>query len=372
LIQFSFFLISFLGLIYASYTDLTKRIVPNWLNYGLIAVGLIGHLIYGLISNSIELFFITLIVTITAFIAGYGLWKLGVWAGGDVKLFTALAALNPFNYAIIQKAIGLNALFASSELPVFPLTLFIYSLIAIVPFGALMSLKAIKEKNELRKELLDEIKKLLIKLIKLGIVLVGLKEILEVFNVSFIWVLPLLILIGLQKKKMNYLLVILLFITGIWFNGIKVFEEILAIAIPLFAAYFLIRFFLVSRKHVFSETKKITDLTEGEIIGETIVLDEGKVKKVHALEIKKIINYFKSNKLNDLLNELNPKGKIIASHRSAAGVTEEQLKELNELVKKGLIENQVTVKKSAPMVPIVLIAYVLSQLVGDLIWNVII
>ncbi|MFH1588655.1 MAG: prepilin peptidase [Candidatus Diapherotrites archaeon] len=379
MIEFVFFSVSLISLVYASFTDLRERIVPDWLNYGLIAFGLTAWLVYGLISNSIELFFTALIVTIMAFIGGYALWKTGVWAGGDVKLFTALAALNPINYAILRDlfgineliaSIGLNGLISSSELPVFPLTLFIYSLFSIVPFGAVMSLKAVKKNKELRKELFDESKKLLISLIKLGIILVGLKEILGVLGISVIWILPLLFLIAFQKKTMNSVIVILLFIAGICFNGLNALTEIISIAVPLFAIYFLLKFFLISRKHVFSYEKKITELKEGEIIGETVVLEEGKVKIIHSLEIKKIINYFKSNKLQELLNELNPKGKIIASHRSAAGVTEEQLKELNELIEKKLIENRITVKKSAPMVPIVLIAYVLSQLIGDIIWNV--
>ncbi len=48
--------------------------------------------VYGYLLN-------VLVVTGLIFVLGYIFWKMGAWAGGDVKLFTGLAALIPF-YAI--------------------------------------------------------------------------------------------------------------------------------------------------------------------------------------------------------------------------------------------------------------------------------
>lgn len=371
LIEFLFFSVSILALIYASYTDLKERIVNDWLTYGLIGFGLIANLAYGVISNSMQLFYFSTAATIGTFIAGYGLWKIGLWAGGDVKLFTAIAAMNPLNYGIIRNFIGLNdGFFSSISLPVFPLTLFFYMLLCIVPYGAMLALKETIKNSDLRKELFQEGKMLLISLIKLGIILVGLTEAFNALKIPIILILPALLIIGFQKKIMNELITLLLLIEGILFIGFNALTQILSIALPLFGIYFLIRFFLVSRKFIFSEKKKISELKEGEIIGETIVLIEGKPKIIEQIEIKKIINYIKDNKFNELFAALRmPEGRIIASSRSAAGITEEQLNELRELAEKNEIENSITVKKSAPLVPAVLIAYILSQIIGDIIWN---
>jgi archaeal preflagellin peptidase FlaK len=372
LIQFSFFIISLISLIYASYTDLKERIVSNKLTYSLIFGGLILQLINAYLNNSIELFLNALICVIGTFIASYALWKLGVWSGGDVKLFTGIAALNPFNYGILRNLIGLsNPLFASIAIPLFPLTLFLFTLISVVPYGAMLAVKEVIKNNELKKELINETKKLGLSLIKLGIIITGLIPVLNYYSVSTIIILPILLLIGFQKKLMNSIITALLLITGIYFNGLNAFQNILLIALPLFGIYFLLRFFLISRKYLFSKEKKITELQEGEIIGETILIQENTVKRIPALEIKTIINHLKNNKLQQLIQELKPKGKIIASSFRAAGITIQGIQELKKLVEENKIENKIIVKSSAPLIPAVLIGYLLSQTIGDILWNVI-
>lgn len=60
-------------------------------NWGLALNG-----IYAFMIASPALIITTLIYTAAIFIFGYIFWKFGAWAGGDVKLFTALAALYHF------------------------------------------------------------------------------------------------------------------------------------------------------------------------------------------------------------------------------------------------------------------------------------
>ncbi len=88
---FQFF--AFLVLLFvATYTDLRQRIIPDWLTLGALAVFLpIDLYLYGISS--------LLHVGVT-FLAAYVLYKIGVWAGGDVKLFTALDALYPHDVTL--------------------------------------------------------------------------------------------------------------------------------------------------------------------------------------------------------------------------------------------------------------------------------
>ncbi|MBU2100708.1 prepilin peptidase, partial [Candidatus Micrarchaeota archaeon] len=83
--SFSYFFISLLLLLIGSYTDFKERIVSNKLTYGAISLGLLIHAIESFYSNDYFILGIAVAVTIATFIASYGLWKLGVWAGGDVK-----------------------------------------------------------------------------------------------------------------------------------------------------------------------------------------------------------------------------------------------------------------------------------------------
>jgi len=89
--------ITLLGLIIGTITDLKTREVPDWLNYGLIFIGLGLNLIFSLvywnywfIVNSVVGFLIFLIIALIMFYAGQ-------WGGGDSKMLMGLGALIGFD-----------------------------------------------------------------------------------------------------------------------------------------------------------------------------------------------------------------------------------------------------------------------------------
>lgn len=92
------------------------------------------------------------------------------------------------------------------------------------------------------------------------------------------------------------------------------------------------------------------------------------MQRIPQIEIKRIINYLATNKLQELKEYLQPSGRVIASSRKAMGLTEEQINELKELARKGKIEDNIEVKLSAPFVPAMLIAYLVLNAVGDALW----
>jgi len=115
-------LIALIGVCVAVYTDLRWRIIPDKINYSLIVFGILYYLFLGLYRWDLIFALYGGLGALLSFIIGYALWLTGGWAGGDVKLFTALGALL-YGY----KMPGGNPIY-----PV-PITILFNSVIAILP-----------------------------------------------------------------------------------------------------------------------------------------------------------------------------------------------------------------------------------------------
>ena len=111
----------------AVYTDLRKRIIPNRLTIPLIVVGILCHLLLGVYLWDLSAAVSGPVGAAIAFGIGYAMWLTGGWAGGDVKLFTALGALLPMFSPPHASAPY------SSGYPLFPLTILFNSVIAVIP-----------------------------------------------------------------------------------------------------------------------------------------------------------------------------------------------------------------------------------------------
>ena len=375
---FSYFFISLLLLIIGSYTDFKERIISNKLTYGGIILGILIHLISSWQLNDYSIVLIAVIVTIATFIASWGLWKIGVWAGGDVKLFTALAALNPFNLGIIRDLLGLKfGLLASISIPVFPLTLFIFSIISMLPYGMLLSIKTLKEKKELRKELKEELKQKFVQAVKLVALITGLNfvlvNVLGISNGILLFALTVVVIILSTRINWKIMIVIigLLFGYSLYINFNEILTNFLIGTISLYAIYVLLKMFSFSRKYTLKKTIKVNELEEGMIPAFSLYEVEGKIIEKKPLNMGNIINNIRSNKLEALLQELKPKGKEIISNKRAAGIEEKEIQELKKLMQEKKISEKIEIKLTAPMIPAVLIGYILVNLAGDLIWNLI-
>lgn len=368
-----FFLISLAGLISATYTDLKERLIPNKLTYSLIATGIILQLVYSWVESDLGIFTVSITVMVLGFIGAYLLWKVGVWAGGDVKLFTALCILNPINYAVIRDTAGLNVPILGTydySVPAFPLALFIFSIFSMLPYGAIISINGIAKNSSIRRELLSEVKKRSIQLAKLGFAVVGINSLLIALGLTSWLVLPALILLAFLNLWIQTVIITILFIFSLVQNPVDAIYGFALLFMPLLFLYLLIKLYFVSKDKILKKEIRISEMEEGMITAETIVLQKGKVRRIGALKIGNIINHLRNNNLAALSGLINPRGKLLANSRSAAGITVEQLEELKEAVREKRIEDRIKIKLSAPFVPAMLIAYVILQLVGDLLWNV--
>lgn len=117
----------------AIFTDLKKRIIPDKMTYPLIVIGIGFHLIVGLYRGELFRAFYGVFGAGLGFGIGYVMYRIGGWAGGDVKLFTALGALLPVYKAPFELPYSTFFPPYSVSYPLFPLTLLFNSIIAAVP-----------------------------------------------------------------------------------------------------------------------------------------------------------------------------------------------------------------------------------------------
>ncbi len=121
--------ITILFSIIAAFFDIKSNIIPNQLNYILISFGLISNLILSIISNNIKYILASFISMVITYVVTYMLWKLNMWGGGDVKLFTAIAT-------VIPSGININFLNIFPQLSLYPFafSVVINSILVSFPF----------------------------------------------------------------------------------------------------------------------------------------------------------------------------------------------------------------------------------------------
>ncbi|MBI2107936.1 prepilin peptidase [Candidatus Woesearchaeota archaeon] len=137
--QFIIYAVTILFLSIASITDLKKREVPDWLNYGSIAVGLGFNLIFSLIYSNYS-FIINSMLGFGVFYAlAYLLFYTGQWGGGDSKALMGIGSLLGLGYDF-------------SQMPFIALFLF-NTLLAGAAYGLVWTIfLAVRNRNSFRKE----------------------------------------------------------------------------------------------------------------------------------------------------------------------------------------------------------------------------
>lgn len=88
-------IITILFCILAAIYDVRDNYVPDRLSYVLLFFGLMSNLILSIISTNIKFILASFISMTITYIVTYLLWKLKMWGGGDVRLFTAIATVIP-------------------------------------------------------------------------------------------------------------------------------------------------------------------------------------------------------------------------------------------------------------------------------------
>ena len=366
----AYFLLTIFGLGYATYTDFKERIVANRLTFGLIAMGIALHFADALANAQMLIFYETIFAVIATFVFAYALYHFGVWAGGDVKLFTAIAALNPINYAFLGGALGISApLLGTIALPLFPLTLFVFSVLAMLPYGLALSINGIRKNAELKKIILPEIRERLLHIAEFAVAVGALNAIFIQLKWNPYLVLIVLIAMAFLPKIARIALDIVLVAAALFFDAYALAFDFIALFAVVSAIYLLLKLYVVGRDEAMRKKIKITALEEGMIVAENIVSRNGKIIRVKPLGFGELWDYFRGMNMRALSERMRIRGKIIASARNAGGVSEKEIVELKKLVKQGKLKNEICIKMSVPFVPAVLIAFIVLSIAGDILWN---
>ncbi|HIH10246.1 MAG TPA: prepilin peptidase [Candidatus Diapherotrites archaeon] len=364
-----YILASVAALAIATYTDLKARIVPNRLTFGIAGLALLLKGTESYIAATPQPLIEAVTGGIIAFIACYILYRAGVWAGGDVKLVSSLALLNPVNYAFIAKSAGIaGGIIAPIQIPIFSVSLIVYSAFAVLPLGVAMSVAAAMKHREAVSKTIGAVKSKLASTARLAALAAGAHIILSAAGQEQLIVIPLILLVTFLPEKIRTMISIIATATGIIISAGNFVSESLAVGIPVIVIYGAWKLYCESRDYAFKESISTKALEEGMIPDCIVVEREGKIEFAQQPPMRTVINQLIANKIQRV-----PEGdfteKVISGPRNAAGLSVEEAEKIAGYAKKGLCPQEIVIKKTMAFVPAILIAYVALQLAGDILWN---
>lgn len=362
-VSFAAFLVSLFGLLIASFTDAKTRIVDDKVSYGMLIIGLALFAINGIQTNEWGLFLTAIASGIGMFALGFLLWKIGFWAGGDVKLFTGLAVLNPFNWIGMTQLFSFNSLWPQSQLPVFGLYLLLASILGMIPLGFFLAIQKLAINTPKRKQITKKIVERIPSLAFFSVFAIGVQSTANQLNLNWIFLFALIIAYLFLPKKMQQIAAIGFLLAAIWFDE----TQAVISAVELFIGLCVVSIFFIVFVHskLFRQTKKISELSEGDIPAVSIVQTHTGIEVRETPRLLEIIK----NLNNASIVKNAPVEREICSSQSANGLEPEQIQELNHLALGKKIPTELELKESAAFVPAVLIAFVVLNTIGD-VWTV--
>jgi preflagellin peptidase FlaK len=369
-------IIALVACIYASYSDLKEGVIRNNLTFPLIAIGIVLNAIYVFTSSaSIFLFIECAVVTGVIFVLGYIFWKMGAWAGGDVKLFTALAALLPF-YAIplYPSLVNYHILgvpFPAEAVYPFPFTLIINSILSILPFLLIYVFYiVVKNKPHLIGELTTPIKQYK-KNIVLTLVVTSAVTItytltkqlnIQIILLSLILIYLLAFIFSKFPNRAKAVLISVVTVYALITNFKITISGIVLIFISITILEIVKKLLTSVSKEALQDNYKMSELKEGMIPAYSVFEKDNRVYVDDQSFTSRIKAALKTGDVS-LINP--PKGKLLVSSM-AAGLTEKDIDLLKELKNKNKLVDIFRIKKGVPFAPSILIGLLISLFIGDL------
>lgn len=344
--------------IIATYTDVKYGLIPNKLTVSAIIVGLVLVTCYYLLTGSFNLFYYLSVVLV--FIFSYILWILGVWAGGDVKLFTAISTLlTPDFMDIIPGCFlfNLRLPLVSSGFSIPTLWVIVNSIFSVVPLlTCIINYTIINKKPYLIKKLTDTIKiSECLKSLNLLIIGYWIFSLLNIDNPIIKIVFMLLFTLLVEKiigDNRNFTI-----LTSIPVISQQVYTGQL---ISYIIEFIILEFILIFKNlistgivsEVFTDYYDVNELEEGMILSNPLYSSNGKY-------------YFSSYSLRNNLGNLFNKseGNRIISN-NAAGLNNEDIVLLTTLSKGNMID-KIPIKRALPFAPFILSGLFLTLVFGN-------
>ncbi|MBP2045235.1 A24 family peptidase C-terminal domain-containing protein [Methanobacterium aggregans] len=362
--------IAILACVYASYSDIKDGVIKNKLTFPLIGIGIVLNGIYAFMTSNPMFLILCVICTAVIFALGYLFWKFGAWAGGDVKLFTALAALLPFPAVLLNYNVGSWSFPVFAVYP-FALTIIINSILSILPFLLIFVFYiAVKKKPYLLDELLAPIKEDYTKNILLALVITAaaaiILEIRQFIDYPLIISIILTIVLILAISKLPDKLKAVVVTVTVAFALYSRFEiTLISIGFLLVSITFIniIKKILTSvSKEALQDDYKISELQDGMIPAYNMYELDGEIQ----IDDKGFFTKFKEAiKTGDVSKLSGPRGKLVVGSM-AAGLQDKDIEHLKNIFKEGKIENNLRIKRGVPFAPSILIGLLISLFIGDL------
>lgn len=362
--------IAILACVYASYSDIKDGVIKNKLTFPLIGIGIVLNGIYAFMTSNPMFLILCVICTAVIFALGYLFWKFGAWAGGDVKLFTALAALLPFPAVLLNYNVGSWSFPVFAVYP-FALTIIINSILSILPFLLIFVFYiAVKKKPYLLDELLAPIKEDYTKNILLALVITAaaaiILEIRQFIDYPLILSIILTIVLILAISKLPDKLKAVVVAVTVAFALYSRFEiTLISIGFLLVSITFIniIKKILTSvSKEALQDDYKISELQDGMIPAYNMYELDGEIQ----IDDKGFFTKFKEAiKTGDVSKLSGPRGKLVVGSM-AAGLQDKDIEHLKNIFKEGKIEDNLRIKRGVPFAPSILIGLLISLFIGDL------
>ncbi len=363
-------IIAVLACSYASYSDMKRGIIPNKLTLPLIGLGLVLNLIYSVLVGNLLLIVSAAIITVVIFALGYLFWKMGAWAGGDVKLFTSLAAL----LAVYPPVINYNLL--NNLMPVyatypFPFTLIINSILSMLPFLLIYVIYiGFRYKPNVLKELAAPVKDYRKNIvIALSVSSAVYLAVLISFYLSVHSILIYIILIFILSMVISRLprlikavFVSIILILALIQNLQVTVYGIVAVFVMVTVINIVKKLLTTANKEALQDDYKVDQLKEGMIPAYNLYQNGDEVyydDKSFYQKMKEAV------KTADLSPIGAPRGKLLVS-TMAAGLKDEDIKLLKDLSQEHDSLNTFKVKKGVPFAPSILIGLLISLFIGDI------
>jgi len=294
----------------ASYTDIKRREVPETLTIGLIGTGLFLHLLESLMKSDPGFIISSAYMAVLAFAFSYFLYRIGAWAGGDVKLFTGLGAILPYY----------------GQLDYFPFLVFASAFIAALPFIAIYIGYFFIRIGKLREMIMPVFYRDFKRAVFSAAYVVASYEIITLLGLHWAFTVPLVyILYKIKWLSLPFIIAPMIFF---YLSDAMAFLTYFAsLAALSFLLFFGINSFKIAKENILRMTVKVTELKEGMIPAEDVYI--GKVR--------------------------------VANSRSADGLTVAEIRVLKKARK------EIRIRLSVPFVPIITLGMVLLMLLEKVI-----
>ena len=294
----------------ASYTDLKRREVPEYLSISLIVTGLLLHAIDSLMNSTPSPFLSSAYMAALAFAFSFFFYKIGAWAGGDVKLFTGLGAILP----------------SYGALDYFPFIVFAASFLAALPFAIIYVSYFLITIKKLRKIIKPALLKDFKNAIFSAAYIIASYEIISLLGLHWVLTVPLIYM--LYKIRVFSVPFVVVALTLSFLSDHSTF---LSYFFYISATSFLLLFGLhslrIAIENVLRREIRSKDLREGMIPAEDVYI--GKVK--------------------------------VADSKLARGLTEDELKKVRKA------KTRLKIKLSIPFVPVITLGLIIVLLLENVI-----